>query len=210
MAGIQPSRSDAGCAPEALAGEPPALADRSIVMIGLMGAGKTSVGRRLAQRLHLAFTDADEEIVRAAGCSVSEIFARFGEAAFREGERKVITRLLQEPPRVLATGGGAFLDGEIRDHIRRHGLSVWLRADLDVLVRRTEGRSHRPLLNTGDPRATLARLMAQRYPVYAAADVIVDSDDGPIDRMVDRVLAAVLPHLRPPAPSLSPQPGDGR
>lgn len=164
---------------------------RSIVLVGLMGAGKTSVGRRLAKRLDLPFVDADEEIVRAAGLSVPEIFERFGEQAFRDAERRAIARLLDEDAKVLATGGGAFLDATTRDAIANRGVSVWLRADLDVLHDRTVGRRHRPLLNTGDPRATLAALMAARYPVYALADIIVDSINGPIDQTVDRVEAAV-------------------
>ncbi|MFO1128511.1 MAG: shikimate kinase [Rhodospirillales bacterium] len=167
---------------------------RPIVLIGLMGAGKTSVGRRLAKRLGVAFVDSDDEIVKAAGCSVQEIFTRFGEPAFREGERRVIARLLAEPPQVMATGGGAFLDPATRERIRTHGSSVWLKADLDVLVKRTEGRPGRPLLNTGDPRSVLARLMTLRYPIYALADVTVESEDVPIELTVDKVAAAVARH----------------
>jgi Shikimate kinase len=169
-----------------------AKSGQTVVLVGLMGAGKTSVGRHLAKRLELPFVDADEEIVRAAGLTVPEIFERFGEQAFRDAERRVIARLLSEDAKVLATGGGAFLDAATREAIARQAVSVWLRADLDVLYGRTVGRRHRPLLNTGDPRATLATLMAARYPVYALADIVVDSVDGPIDQMVERVYAALV------------------
>lgn len=178
-----------------LIGEIAANSGRTIVLVGLMGAGKTSVGRRLAKRLELPFVDADEEIVRAAGLTVPEIFDRFGEQAFRDAERRAIARLLDEDAMVLATGGGAFLDATTREAIAGRGVSVWLRADLDVLHDRTVGRRHRPLLNTGDPRATLAALMAARYPVYALADITVDSINGPIDQTVDRVEAAVTEWL---------------
>jgi shikimate kinase len=164
---------------------------RSIVLIGLMGAGKTSIGRRLAKRFGIAFVDTDDEIVKAAGCSVEEIFTRYGEPAFRDCERRVIARLLAESPRVVATGGGAFLDPNTREHIRARGVSVWLKAELDVLVRRTEGRSGRPLLNTGDPRTILERLMAARYPLYALADITVETEDVPIERTVGKVAAAI-------------------
>lgn len=164
---------------------------RSIVLVGLMGAGKSCIGRRLAQRLGLPFADADIEIERAAGCSISDIFALYGEAAFRDGERRVIARLLGGPRQVVALGGGAFMDAETRALLRERAVSVWLRADLDLLVRRTAGRSHRPLLNQGDPRATLERLMAQRYPVYGEADIIVDTRDEPPEKTTERVLDAL-------------------
>lgn len=164
---------------------------RSVVLVGLMGAGKTCIGRRLAKRLDVPFADADEEIVRAAGASVAEIFARYGERMFRDGERRVITRLLQHGPQVLATGGGAFMDAQTRAVIRERGVSVWLRADLDVLVQRTTGRPGRPLLATADPRATLARLMSERYPTYALADIVVDTVDAPADVTTDTVLQAL-------------------
>lgn len=156
-----------------------------------MGAGKTCIGRLLARRLGLPFVDADEEIARAAGATIPEIFARFGESAFREGERRVIARLLDAPPQVLATGGGAFLDEQTRALIRARGVSVWLRASLDILARRTIGRGGRPLLETADPRATLAQLIESRYPVYASADVVVDTTDEPADITADRVLRAI-------------------
>ncbi len=170
--------------------------DRSIVLVGLMGAGKTSVGRRLAAKLGLPFVDADHEIETAAGCSIQEIFDRFGEAAFRDGERRVIARLLDQPPHVLSTGGGAFMDLATRALIRERGLSVWLRADLDILVARTAKRDHRPLLKTGEPREILARLMDARYPVYAEADVTVDSDNRPPDETAERVVRAVAAYLK--------------
>ena len=165
---------------------------RSIVLVGLMGAGKSSVGKRLAQRIALDFVDADQEIERAASCTIEEIFARFGEAAFRDGERRVICRLLEDrAPIVLATGGGAFMDPETRACIRERGVSVWLRAELDVLFRRVARRTHRPLLKQGNPRDVLERLIALRYPVYAQADLTVESDDSPAEMTVDRVIAAL-------------------
>ncbi|MCC7273440.1 MAG: shikimate kinase [Alphaproteobacteria bacterium] len=173
---------------------PPAL-PRTLVLIGLMGAGKTSIGRRLAQRLGLSFRDADAEIEAAAGCTIAEIFARHGEAAFRDGERRVIARLLDEPVHVLATGGGAFMDADTRARIRARGISLWLRAELDVLLRRVARRTHRPLLNQGDPKEILSRLMAIRHPVYAEADVVVDSLDAPTEVTVERCLSALAAHL---------------
>jgi shikimate kinase len=175
------------------------LGGRSIVLVGLMGAGKSSIGRRLAQRIGLEFLDADAEIERAAGCTIEEIFARFGEPAFRDGERRVIQRLLEEGrPIVLATGGGAFMDGETRAAVRQHGISVWLRADIEVLLRRVARRSNRPLLKQGDPREVLERLMAARHPVYAEADLVVDSDDSPPEATVDRVIEALRGRLGAP------------
>ncbi len=169
----------------------PALAERTIVLVGLMGVGKTTVGRRLAHLLHLPFVDADHAIEEAAGCSVSEIFARFGEPAFRDGERRVIARLLEGPRHVLATGGGAYMDPRTRAAIKARGVSVWLRADLDLLMERVGRKGHRPLLQNGDPRATMKRLIAERYPVYAEADIVVDSRDGPHDRVVRAIIHAL-------------------
>jgi len=160
----------------------------TIVMVGLMGAGKTAIGRRLAARLGLPFVDADEEIEAAAGSSITDIFERLGEASFRDGERRVIARLLEGPPIVLATGGGAFMDPETRARIAEKGISVWLRADIETLVRRTSRRQNRPLLANGDPREILERLKEVRYPVYQQADIIVDSLDGPAEVTLQNVL----------------------
>lgn len=164
---------------------------KTVVLIGLMGAGKTSVGRRLAKRLGLPFTDADAEIVKAAGCSIEDIFSLYGEAAFRDCERRVIARLLEREPRVLATGGGAFMDAETRTRIRERGTSVWLRADLEVLVQRTRRRRGRPLLKNNDPRATLEALMRERYPVYAEADLVVDTGEEAPDITMERIIDAL-------------------
>lgn len=165
--------------------------DRTVVLVGLMGAGKSCIGRRLASRTGLAFIDADTEIEKAAGCSVAEIFSRYGEAAFRDGERRVMTRLLADKPSILAAGGGAFMDPGTRALIRAQAISVWLRADLETLVARTKGRTHRPLLNSGDARETLTRLMDQRYPVYAEADITVDTGLDNPNLTCTRVLAAI-------------------
>lgn len=154
----------------------------------MMGAGKSTVGRRLANRLGVPFVDADTAIEEAAGCTISEFFARHGEAEFRAGERRVILRLLEGVPKILATGGGAFMDAETRQAVRLHAFSVWLRTELDVLVRRVGRRGNRPLLAQGDPRETLERLLALRNPVYAEADLAVDSDDGPHEAVVERIV----------------------
>ncbi len=168
---------------------------RTIALVGLMGVGKTSIGRRLAQRLGLAFVDADSEIEAAAGASIEEIFERHGEAAFRDGERRVIARLLEQPPHVLATGGGAVMDPSTRALLRLRAISIWLRADLELMLSRVARRNNRPLLKNGDRRAVLERLMAERYPVYAEADLTVDSIDGPPEATVERVMAALAAHL---------------
>jgi shikimate kinase len=153
------------------------LDGHAIVLVGLMGAGKTTVGRRLAEKLGLAFVDADHEIELAAGQTIPEIFARHGETYFRDGERKVIARLLENGAQVLATGGGAYMNAETRAAIRRHGISIWLRADFDLLMSRVRRRSNRPLLQNDDPEAVMRKLIAERYPVYAEADITVDSRD---------------------------------
>ncbi|MDZ4866653.1 MAG: shikimate kinase [Alphaproteobacteria bacterium] len=165
------------------------MAERSIVLVGLMGAGKSTVGRRLASVLRLPFHDADQEIETAAGCSISDFFERYGEPAFRDGERKVIARLLAGPRHVLATGGGAFMDPTTRVLIKNQGLSVWLRANIDLLMERVTKRPTRPLLKNEDPRGTMERLMAERYPVYAEADITVDSNGGPHDTVVQQILS---------------------
>lgn len=166
----------------------------SIVFVGSMGAGKSTIGRRLAARLGMPFVDADAEIERAAGCSIEDIFAIHGEPAFRDGERKVIARLLAGSPHVLATGGGAFMDPETRAAIRAAGISIWLRADLDLLMARVSRRNGRPLLAKGEPREVLRRLMDERHPTYAEADIVVDSVDGPHERTLQAVLRAIDAH----------------
>lgn len=163
-----------------------------IVLVGLMGAGKSCVGRRIAQQLDIPFVDADAEVEEAAGCSIADIFERYGEEEFRDGERRVIARLLEGPPSVLATGGGAFIDPQTRDLIKKNAVSVWLRADLDTLVDRTSGRSHRPLLNGGNPRDVLSNLMDVRYPIYAEADVTVDTGPDSANVTCGRVINALL------------------
>jgi shikimate kinase len=172
-----------------------ALGPRSIVLIGLMGAGKTAVGRRLANRLELPFIDADTEIELAAGASVSEIFAEHGEGYFRQGECKVIKRLLEGGPQVLATGGGAYMNPETRATIKARGLSVWLKADLKVLLKRVGRRDSRPLLARGDPEKVMKKLIEERYPIYAEADVTVESRDVPHDVIVGAVIDALAARL---------------
>jgi shikimate kinase len=174
---------------------------RTIVLVGLMGAGKTKIGRRLAARLNLPFFDSDTEIETAAGETIDEIFRNRGEAVFRDGERRVIARLLAQPVHVLATGGGAFMDPATRALIVRRGVSVWLRADLDVLLARVARRNNRPLLQQQDPRTVLAALIEARHPIYAEADVIIDSGEGPLELTTTRVIAALAgsePAVRPP------------
>lgn len=178
---------------------------RTVVLVGLMGAGKSVVGRRLAGRLHVPFIDADHEIEKAAGLSIKDIFATLGEPAFRDGERKVMARLLNDPPCVIAAGGGAFMCEETRARIKARGISIWLRADIDLLVRRTAGRHHRPLLNDVDPRERLEALMAERGPVYETADVIVDAGEESPEITTTRVLDALRDWLdehgrHPPEP----------
>ena len=164
---------------------------RTIALIGMMGAGKTSIGRRLASRLHVTFRDADEEIEHAAGCTIPEIFQRYGEPAFRDCERKVISRLLEEPPHILATGGGAFMDAESRARIKEMALSIWIKAPVDVLLARVARKDNRPLLKTGDPREVLERLLKERGPFYAEAELTVESDNRPHADAVDRIVSAL-------------------
>ena len=165
--------------------------DRSIVLVGMMGAGKTAVGRRLAKVLGWPFADADWAIEAAAGTTIANIFAEIGEAAFRQRERQVIARLLQDERQVLALGGGAFVDPKTRALVRERALSIWLCADLDVLVKRTGRRGDRPLLAGGDPGARLAALLEQRASIYAQADIVVDSSKGPVGAVVARAIDAL-------------------
>jgi shikimate kinase len=166
-----------------------ALGRRSVVLVGMMGAGKSSIGRRVAQRLGIPFVDADEEIeIAHAGMKVREIFAEHGEPYFRAGEARVIARLLEGGPQVLATGGGAFMNPDTRATIGAKGISIWLNADFDVLMKRIKRRHDRPLLKTEDPGATLRKLMEERYPVYALADLTVQSRDVLHDKIVDEIV----------------------
>ena len=167
------------------------LGQRPIVLVGLMGAGKTSVGRRLAEKLGIPFVDADHEIEAAAGKSIKEIFADHGEAYFREGERRVIQRLIGNGAQVLATGGGAYMNDETRQRIQEHGISVWLKASLPLLMKRVMKRQDRPLLQAEDPEAVMRGLIDKRYPVYALADVTVESRDVQHGQMVNDVIRAL-------------------
>jgi shikimate kinase len=167
------------------------LNNRPIVLVGLMGAGKTSIGRRLATKLGLGFVDADQEIEKAAGKSIPEIFADHGEPYFREGERRVIARLLDNGAQVLATGGGAFMNEETRARITAVSISLWLKADLPLLMKRVMKRDNRPLLKQDDPEAVMRNLMDTRYPVYAQADITVESRDVQHTQMVNEVVRAL-------------------
>jgi len=184
---------------------------RTLVLVGMMGAGKSAIGRRLASRFGVEFVDADSEVERAAGCSITDIFELYGEQAFRDAERRVIARLLSGPVHVLSTGGGAFMDAETRETIAASGISLWLRADLELLVRRTARRKTRPLLNDGDPREILARLIEERHPVYALADIVIDSRDGPPEETADRAQTALERFLAGEASpdGAAPAPADG-
>jgi shikimate kinase len=164
---------------------------QTIVLVGLMGVGKTTVGRRLASRLNLPFVDADEEIVAAANLSIAEIFHRFGEPHFRDGERRVIARLIDGKPKIVATGGGAFIQADTRKLILDHATAVWLDADIQTLAERVARRNDRPLLATGNPSETLKKLAAERNPVYALAPVHVKSQGGPHEATVDAILKAL-------------------
>ena len=172
-----------------------ALQARSIVLVGMMGVGKSTIGRRMAARLKLPFVDADTEIEAAAGMTIPEIFERHGEPHFRDGEARVIARLLDGGPVVLATGGGAFMREETRSRIAARAISIWLRADPDVIMRRVRRRADRPLLQTPDPEGTVTRLLTEREPVYGKADLTVASRDVPHDRIVDEVITALHTRL---------------
>lgn len=172
-----------------------ALGGRTIALVGMMGAGKSSIGKRLAARLGLPFVDADTEIETAANATISEIFERHGEPYFRDGERRVIRRLLDDRPKVLATGGGAFIQPETRAAISDGAVTVWLKADRDLILSRVRRRSNRPLLKTADPEATLDRLIAERYPVYAEADIHVQSRDVAHDVVIEDIITALAAHL---------------
>jgi shikimate kinase len=173
-----------------------ALGRRSLVLIGMMGAGKSSIGRKLAAKLGLPFVDADAEIEQAAGMSIPDIFAKHGEPSFRAGEARVIARLLEGGPQVLATGGGAFMNPETRTAIRAKAISVWLKAEYEVLLRRIKRRSDRPMLQTDDPAETLKQLLEQRNPVYAEADLTVHSRDVPHETIIAEILTALTPRLK--------------
>jgi len=172
-----------------------ALGRRSIVLVGMMGAGKSSVGRRLAARLGLQFVDADSEIEAAAGMSIADIFAAHGEAYFRSGEARVIARLLEGGPQVMATGGGAIMNADTRATIRAKAVSIWLDAEYEVLLRRVKRRADRPMLKTADPAETLRRLLAERSPVYSQADVTLHSRDAPHEAIVSEAIAALAAHF---------------
>jgi shikimate kinase len=172
--------------------------DRTVALVGLMGAGKTTVGRRLAQALALPFVDADEAITTAAGRSIEDIFAERGECEFRRGERQVIARLLAGPVHVLATGGGAFINDNTRALMKEQSITIWLRAPLDVLMKRVSKRDHRPLLKEDDPQAVMQRLMDERYPIYAEADLTIDTAHTPHHTAVIAILAALREYLAKP------------
>lgn len=196
---VRPESSDVGERSDAAA-ELRRLAEgivpgRTVALVGLMGAGKTTIGRRLAQALDLPFADADEAIVAAAGRSIEDIFAERGECEFRRGERQVIARLLDGPAHILATGGGAFIDPRTREMMKEHAISIWLRAPLDVLMKRVSKRDHRPLLKESDPRAVMQRLMDERYPIYAEADLMIETGSGPHNSAVAQILAALRAHV---------------
>lgn len=164
---------------------------KPIVLVGLMGAGKTTVGRRLATVLNVDFIDSDQEIVEAAGCSISDIFELYGEDAFRDLEKRVMKRLLSKGACVIATGGGAFIQPLIREQIQEKAISVWLNANLDVLIERVSKRDTRPLLKNGDKQAIMQRLMDERYPIYAESHINIDSNNGPHEEVVDEIVKAL-------------------
>ena len=177
-----------------------ALGKRCVVLIGMMGAGKSTIGRRMAARLRLPFLDADTEIEAAAGMSIPDIFESHGEPHFRDGEARVIARLLDNGPAVIATGGGAFMREETRGRIRDKAVSIWLKAEVDVIMKRVRRRSDRPLLQNADPEATVSRLLGEREPVYGTADITILSRDVPHDKIVDECIDALHARLCAAAP----------
>ena len=201
MTDIAAQKSASNGAPAAIVSR---LGDRSIVLIGMMGVGKSSIGRRLGARLGIPFIDADAEIEKAAGMSIADIFARHGEVAFRSGEARVIARLLNGGPQVLATGGGAVMNPETRALIQKKGVSIWLSAEFELLLRRISKRkAERPMLQTADPAATLRELLATREPIYAQADLTVQSRDVPHDAVVAEILDRLAAFLDAPQRSRS-------
>jgi shikimate kinase len=200
--------SAAGACPSREADIVAALGRRLIVLVGMMGAGKSTIGRRLAARLHLRFVDADVEIEAAhAGMTIPEIFASYGEPYFRDGEARVIARLLEGGPAVLATGGGAFMREETRDRVHEKAISVWLKADAEIILRRVKRRADRPLLQTADPAATVDRLIAEREPIYRHADLTIWSRDVPHEKIVDECIEALHARLCGATGALAPAPG---
>lgn len=176
------------------------LGSRSVVFVGLMGAGKTAIGRKVAATLGLPFTDSDQEIESVSRMTIADLFERYGEAEFRSLEQRVILRVLESGPQILSTGGGAFMNAQTRDAIAAHGLSVWLKADIDTLMDRVSKKQNRPLLKAADPRAVLQKLMVERHPVYALADVTVQTRDERREVIADEVIEAIDRHLAAPAP----------
>jgi shikimate kinase len=202
------STSAAGACPSREADIVAALGRRLVVLVGMMGAGKSTIGRRLAARLHLRFVDADVEIEAAhAGMSIPEIFASYGEPYFRDGEARVIARLLEGGPGVLATGGGAFMREETRDRVHEKAISVWLKADAEIILRRVKRRADRPLLQTVDPAATVDRLIAEREPVYQHADLTIWSRDVPHEKIVDECIEALHARLCGATDAIAPPAG---
>lgn len=164
---------------------------RPVVLVGLMGAGKSTIGRRLANALSMNFVDSDNEIVEAAGCSISDIFESYGESIFRDLEQRVLLRLLSGEPLVIATGGGAFIQPTVREAIKDKAISVWLKAELPVLLERVSRRDNRPLLKTGDKSAIMQKLIAERYPIYAESDITIDSNHGSHESVVEDIISAL-------------------
>ena len=188
---VSPAAASASLEAETVA----ALGQRPVVLVGMMGAGKSTIGRRLAMRLGLPFLDADTEIEAAAAMTIPEIFEVHGEPHFRDGEARVIARLLDGGPKILATGGGAFMRADTRDRIRAKAISIWLKADADVIMRRVKRRADRPLLRTADPAATIDRLIGERHPAYQTADLTIASRDVPHEKIVDECIAALHQYL---------------